>query len=369
MVGSPDLVFTADLHFDETGAWRYKGIVGDAQHAFDQVVAFCCAQQVPLLALGGDILDKPSPRPETVKYLRRQFDLLAHHRVQVVYILGQHDGRQDWPSIHPDPIHLHGRRVTVGCVTLHGFDYLRPEAFRKAYTALEHEPVDFVVCHQVWKEFMGNTKPAELALADLPFALPLLTGDYHVHTQIGYQARDGTRSVAYSPGSTHMRDVAEDPEKRFYAFHQTDAYDYRVESIPLDTRHAIRVKLTTPAALEKFLAEDIKVLPLGGQGIERMIVDVTYYDDLDDAPRRLAAALEDRCYLFLKPRRRRRDEQPAAAGQRRQAALGGLPGIVSLACEPGPVRDSVLRLLEAPDQHLELAAMKAEFFTEPGGES
>jgi hypothetical protein len=269
MVGSPDLVFTADLHFDETGAWRYKGIVGDAQHAFDQVVAFCCAQQVPLLALGGDILDKPSPRPETVKYLRRQFDLLAHHRVQVVYILGQHDGRQDWPSIHPDPIHLHGRRVTVGCVTLHGFDYLRPEAFREAYTALEHEPVDFVVCHQVWKEFMGNTKPAELALADLPFALPLLTGDYHVHTQIGYQARDGTRSVAY----------------------------------------------------------------------------------------------------FLTPRRRRRDEQPAAAGQRRQAALGGLPGIVSLACEPGPVRDSVLRLLEAPDQHLELAAMKAEFFTEPGGES
>lgn len=359
---APDLVFAADLHFDETGAWRYKGVVGDAQHAFDQVVEFCCARRVPLLVLGGDILDKPSPRPETVKYLRHRFDRLAHHGVQVAYILGQHDGRQDWPSIHPDPIHLRDLRLTVGGVTLHGLDYLRPAAFREAYLRLEHDRPDFLLCHQVWKEFMGNTKPAELELADLPFAIDLLTGDYHVHTRREYTARDGSKGVAYSPGSTHMRDVAEDPRKHFYAFHEVDPAVYRAESVPLDTRHAVRVKLTTPAALEKFLAEDIKVLPLDGQGIERMILDVTYYDDLDDASRRLAATLEDRCHLFLKPRRRKRDEQPATAGQRRQAALGGLVGVVSLACEPGPVRDSVLRLLEAQDQHLELAAMKSEFY-------
>jgi hypothetical protein len=361
----PGLVFAADLHFDETGAWKYRGVVGDAQHSFDQIVEFCCNSGASLLALGGDILDRPNPRPETVKYLRDRFAQLAHHRVLVVYILGQHDGRQDWPSIHPDPVHLHGRRLEVDGFALHGLDYLRPATFLEAYARLADDRPDFLLCHQVWSEFMGNARQAELSMAQLPFALDLLTGDYHIHTTCDYTALDGVLATAYSPGSTHMRDVAEEPEKKFFVFSRGDPLNYHVQSVPLATRPARRIKIATTEQLERFLTEGIHQLPLGGVGIERMVLDVSYYDDLESAAQRLAAALEDRCHLFLRPRRRRRDERPVDAVDRRRAAEGGMAASVPLVCQDPVVCESVIRLLEAPDRRAELAAMKQEFYAEP----
>jgi hypothetical protein len=362
---SPSVVFAADLHFDETGAWKYRGIVGDAQHSFVQMVDFCCNSHAKVLALGGDILDKPTPRPETIKFLRDQFDRLRAAEVEVIYILGQHDGRQDWPSIHPGPVHLHGLAFDVDDFAIYGLDYMRPADFMAAYAA---PPVPergaFLLCHQVWREFMGNVREAELEMAKLPFAMNLLTGDYHVNRVIGYTALDGSMANAFSPGSTHIRDVAEEEQKMFFTFYRGGRGECVCERVVLDTRPVRRYQVRTDEEAEAFLAR--VDLPLDGEGVRRAVIDVAYYDDIDGLAARLEHDLGERCHLFLRRRSRRRDERVPSAEARRAVADRGLAGTVALVCEPGPVRDSSERLLEAADPRIELEAMRNEFYGETG---
>jgi hypothetical protein len=362
-LGPPAIVFAADLHFDETGAWKYRGITGDAQYSFKQIVSFCCERQAKVLALGGDILDKPNPRPETIKFLRDQFDILQAAGVTVLYILGQHDGRQDWPSIHPDPIHLHGQVFDLEEFSICGLDYMRPAEFMAMYAGHRDLRESFLMCHQVWHEFMGNVRQAELSMEQLPFAMDLLTGDYHVHQTLNYTALDGSTATAFSPGSTHIRDVAEEETKRFFAVYGGKDVRCVYESIQLDTRPVRRYQITSPAAAEKFLAS-LDELPLDGTDTKRAVIDIAYYDDIEGLGAALAKALEERCHLFLRTKNRRRDERAPSVLARRSVADRGLAGAVDLVCEPGPVRDSSVRLLEAIDPRIELEAMRAEFFGE-----
>jgi hypothetical protein len=360
---APAIVFAADLHFDETGAWKYRGIVGDARHSFTQIVDFCCNSRAKVLALGGDILDKPTPRPETIVFLRDQFDRLRAADVAVVYILGQHDGRQAWPSIHPWPIHLHGMAFDVDGFAIYGLDYMRPADFMAAYAVPPvPEPGAFLLCHQVWHEFMGNVREAELEMARLPFAMNLLTGDYHVHRMIGYTALDGSTANAFSPGSTHVRDVAEEEQKMIFTFYRGGHGECVVERVALDTRPVRRYQVRTPDEAEAFLAR--RDLPLDGEGVHRAVIDVAYYDDIDGLAAALERELGGRCHLFLRRRSRRSDERAPSAEARRAVADRGLAGTVALICDPGPVRDSSERLLEAADPRIELEAMRREFYGE-----
>ena len=358
---SPSIVFTADAHFDETGAWKYRGITGDAQHSFTQVVDFCCKHRANVLALGGDILDKPRSLAEPAKFLSRQLARLHEADVQVVYILGQHDGRQDWPGIHPGPIHLHGQAIDVDDFTIYGLDYMLPDQFMKSYAAPPIQPGAFLLCHQTISEFMQGASKVVLSLAQLPYAMNLLIGDFHEPESRHYTALDGSTGVAFSPGSTHARDVSEDGPKQFYAFYKGDLTPYAYRSIPLDTRPVQRYQLLSPDAAEKFLAR-VDDLPLDGEGLKRAVIDVTFYDDIDGLGTKLARELEGRCHLFLKPKSRRRDERAPSADARRAVADRGLSGAVALVCEPGPVRDCSERLLDAGDPAAELAAMTTEFY-------
>lgn len=358
---TPSIVFTADLHFDETGAWKYRGITGDAQHSFLQIVEFCCERQAKVLALGGDILDKPSPKPETIKFLRDQFDRLQGAGVQVVYTLGQHDGRQDWPSIHTHPIHLHGMVYDVDDFSICGLDYMRPAEFVAARDALREYAGRFILCHQVIQEFMGNVRQAEISLAQMRFAMNDLIGDFHKHVVLSYTALDGSTGTIFSPGSTHVRDVAEEELKRFFAIYHGSDGQCAYESVALNTRPVRRYQLTTTDSAEKFLA-NLDALPLDGEGVKKAVIDVSYYDDIDGLGAKLASTLEERCHLFLRTKNRRRDERAPSAIARRNVADRGLAGAVGLVCEPGPVQDSSVRLLEAPDPRIELEAMKTEFY-------
>ena len=365
---SPSIVFTADLHFDETGAWKYRGITGDSHHSFRQIVNFCCEQKAGVLALGGDILDKPNPKPETVKFLCEQFDKLQGCEVQVVYIFGQHDGRQDWPSIHPWPIHLHGQVFDVDDLIICGLDYMRPAEFMATYARLQSHAGNFLLCHQVWQEYMGNVREAELSMARLPFAMDLMTGDYHVHHTRRYDAMDGSVGTSFSPGSTHVRDVAEEEHKWFYVFYRGNPSRYFWNDVKLKTRPVQRYKLATVDDADKFLAK-LNELPLDGEGIKRAVIDVSYYDDIDGLGAELARLLEGRCHLFLRRKSRRQDERAPSADARRTVADRGLAGAVGLVCDPGPVLDSSVRLLEAADPRIELEAMRAEFYGTPVAET
>ena len=171
---------------------------------------------------------------------------------------------------------------------------------------------------------------------------------------------------ALSPGSTHVRDVAEEEIKKFYAIY-SGTTPTRIEAIQLDTRPVRRYQISTQQDAEAFLAR--RDLPLDGEDVKKAVIDIAYYDDIEGLGAKLASALEDRCHLFLRHRNRRRDERAPSATARRQVADRGLAGAVHLVCEPGPVRDSSVRLLEAADPRIELEAMRNEFYGVPSEES
>jgi hypothetical protein len=360
---SPSIVFTADLHFGEL-PWKYRtNICGDAERSFGQIVDFCCEHRASALALGGDIFDIPKPTPEPNLFLRDQFDRLQAADIPVVYILGQHEKRQDWAKLHRWPVHLHEKAFDVDDFVIYGFDYLAPEVFLAAYAAPPRpEPGAFLLCHQSWQEFMGDKEEKAIAMDQLPYAVNLLTGDFHTHRLHRYRALDGSEGVAFSPGSTHARDTSEDDAKRFFAIYPRDGDGcIPCVSVELKTRTLRRYKITNTEEAEAFLA-GINQLPLDDDGPDRAIIDVTYYTDIDGFGSRVARALEGRCHFFPKPKDRRRETRAPSAVARRAVADRGWAGALQLITEPGPTRDISQRLLDAPDAQAELAAMEAEYY-------
>ena len=359
---SPSIVCTADLHFGEL-PWKYRPtICGDAEHSFRQIVDFCCEQRASVLCIAGDIFDIPKPPPEPNVFLRDQFDRLQAADIPVVYVLGQHEKKQDWTRLHRWPVHLSGKAFDVDDFAVYGFDYMLPGDFIDAYVAQPRpEPNAYSLCHQPIQELMGDKDPDVLSLAQLPFAMNHMIGDYHSQKILSYRALDGSEGIILSPGSTHARDTSEDDPKGFLAIFRDADGAPRVCSIPLKTRTLKRYKIENADQAEAFLAV-VDKLPLDGEGLERAIIDVTYYTDIDGFGAKLVQALDKRCHLFTKPKDRRRETRAPSAVARRAVLEQGWAGALALITQPGPTRDISQRLLDAPDPLVELDAMAAEYY-------
>ena len=215
--------------------------------------------------------------------------------------------------------------------------------------------------HQVLQEFMGNVRQAEIAMAQRPFAMDGLVGDFHAKRILQYTALDGSTGTLFSPGSTHVRDVAEEEEKQFFVIYSDPNVRCAYESVVLDTRPIRRYQIATSDSAEKFLA-GLDQLPLDGKDVKRAVIDIAYYDDIDGLGGKLAKLLEERCHLFLRHKSRRQEERAPSTVARRNVADRGLAGAVGLVCDPGPVQDSAIRLLEAVDPRIELETLRAEFY-------
>lgn len=367
--GAPILALTADWHV-APGAWKRKGVLGDAKAALAAVVDWCLVARTPLLA-AGDLFDVDDPDPESVGFVFGQCDRLRAADLPLLFIVGQHERRREgtWMGAHPWPIHVgDGRAVEVptpdgGSAVVRGFDWTPASGIPGILETFAADPAcDVLMLHQVCAELMGATTggACELRLADLPGSTPVLVGDYHV----SIAKEVGGRSV-YSPGSLALQEIDADPAKSFFAFRR----DGTADRVPLPTRPVARYEIATADELDAFLAARPWEGAFGDsavpEGLRKPIAAVRYPAGLAGAHRRLLAALDGIVHYFPRPVA---EARPTATPATARGAATLFDALAAEVPEGTAVRALLARLLATgPDRmEAELAAIRGEFLEAAG---
>jgi hypothetical protein len=354
----PLFVAAADLHFDEHGPWRYKGIVGDAAYGLSQVVDYCIEQRPAGLWLLGDLMNRPTPRMQAVREFCDQMDRCREAQVPVYYVLGDHDGRQDWPGLHPWPGHTDLLIIPVGHLRAVGLDYMSAGALQKTLSTIPaHARLLFT--HQKWAEFVGRS--AQGKFSDVPpHVRYIVTGDYHVHA---WAELDDGRLV-WSPGSLTATSVADDSPRTFLVGYDGSGETLECEFMPIKSRliRRVRVESADEAAhlagpgIESILA-DVEALRLPAQ-VSKPIVDVEYFTDIPGIYE-LLEPLSRHCFFFPRPRDRARMRKVEIGA--RQGSVISLEEAIGRLAAPGTSgHDWTLRLLSAGDREAEWRAIAEE---------
>jgi DNA repair exonuclease SbcCD nuclease subunit len=385
-------VFSADWHLSY-GTWAGKpSLVGDSYYSLRQIIDYCIEHDCSLIA-GGDLFDKPVPDPVSVSVMCREMDRMQAEGLPVYFIQGQHErvkrsalgsselgGSPEWMNVHAWPTHVHKKVFSIENRQFYGLDWTPPDRIEEELAAIP-EGTYFLVCHQVWREFMGDTVcQPECNLSMVPVVQEVLTGDFHETTN----AHNGAYTVMHSPGSISMRSMGEPAEKYFFHFlgwnevEEAEHPDvgeslHPMEAIKLQTRVMAEVNIDTEETLDAFVqyepepvAWDIAGLP---EELEKPMLRVNYHDDIPEVYDRIVAAVGDTAHLFLYPQRIGPDVVEVDEDLRERIRGQGLLGCLSqVEDEDSPVYRTTARLLQSSDPATELEEMHAEYLEEDATE-
>lgn len=301
------LLVTSDLHLSDR-IWRHRPIEGDSYHSWAQIVNLAIAQHVDGVILAGDILDKQQNLSVPIQHLLAGLAQLRDACIPVYFNQGQHEYQQSpWMDLDPETRWLHhDDLVTPEGWRIAGCDYQNADnlqAFLRSPRALA---ADILVCHQVWKDFMGEHGKPQGEFADIPANVKILiTGDYHEHICQNF----GSLTVL-SPGSTHMRSISE-PENHEVFLLELGTKDTKpkIQSLPLYTRPCIRLdtkSLPDFKALKKHTNTLLEGAASYAQqhdlppAVRLPLVRLSHRTDEDELVRQFADEFRDRGHLFFR---------------------------------------------------------------------
>ena len=308
----PILINSSDLHIEYNAYVTHPQMWGDSYFSFSQICNKALELNCPM-SLSGDVFDKPIPDSYSLNYVFKWLDEFMRRELAVLFIQGQHElcRRQPWLSVHQWPIHMNDHRIPVPGsphIEIAGIDFFPEDKLASRIKDLK--PVDILLCHQVWGEFMGSICAPEGWLRSLVGRVKLvLTGDFHQHTQLVLTEKieDAVQSMTVlSPGSMSMQSSNEEFKKHFYVVYD----DFSYESIPLLTRETIRLAIFSEEGLQSILRqletafENIENRCIKHNYPENMrkpLIYVKFVDDLPDAYNRLKTVLSDRAFVMFKP--------------------------------------------------------------------
>lgn len=359
-MSTPIAAFTGDTHLRPNTWAKHPDLHSDAYVSFTQIVDYCLENRLPLIILG-DIFDKSRPDSLSVGRFLHAVSRMEEARLAVYAIEGNHD-RADPPWFTLHPWVTPAGRFELGGRKFVGMPFQTAGELPEYISHLmsEDTEVDVLLAHQSWLEIqrVGHT---DGSFAQIPYACTMLTGDYHVQGEFRGNAADGGLVRAFSPGSTCMQALNEEPVKGFGVLKQ----DLSVEWVRIETRTKFDVTLQTEEELQQWLDG---LDSLGGLAqrpnhpdIRKPILRVRYQDSIPEAYDRITAAVGDDFHLFLEPQRtiitEVIDETATPEG-----AFDSLLTAVGELSQPGSaVYNGVRRLLEAEDPQQELERMFGEY--------
>lgn len=379
---TPLAVFTADNHLRPNTWSKHPDLRGDSYVSFTAIVDYCLQHALPLFLLG-DTFDATAPPADAVAFFCEQVDRMAEARLAVYFIKGNHDDSATaWPSVHKHCTYADHRLIWLGGFCLYGLDF-RPAGQLK--TTLANIPVtagssiDILLTHQSWQEIqrVGHTDGSfnDIPLVALGQQAPLLiTGDYHIHGRFTAKTEAGHDVVAFSPGSTSMQKLNEEPIKRFYVM-MTEGRQIDMESVLLPTREFHGFECRTADDFEQVLtairaydAADAnkflrRTMPAD---IQKPILRVKFNDSIPEAYSRLVAIAGDRFHLFDEPHHVT-EQVVVDVNATPEGAFESLITAIGQLSAPGSEQyNGARRLLEAEDPRAELATMFREYLIRHG---
>jgi len=353
----PIAAFAADLHLRPVTWTKHPELKHDAYESLDYIITYCIREQLPLI-LAGDLFDKVRPDSLSVDRYMKAMDRMQQASLRVYAVDGNHDrATPSWAQLHGWVIMLGADNISG--IEFAGIDWQPKDKLQDAINNLFTEVSPLVlVMHQSWDEIQG-VGITEGSFDMLPTSITLITGDYHVTTTCEGKAADGGRVVAYSPGSTCMQALNEDPRKSFGVIHS----DLSVTWESIDTRPYFYKELQN----EQQLVDFVTGTELGGLDtpynpvIQKPILRVKFVDEIPDAHQRLTQTFSDRCHLFLEPQRQQITEVIDEAVTREGAFDSLISAVGELVTKDSPIHNGTCRLLQAPEPKAEITTMFEEF--------
>jgi hypothetical protein len=422
----PEFIFSSDWHLSFGMSGKHPGMVGGSYAALHEIVDLCLTHNVPLIA-AGDLFDKPIPDPVSVNVMCQEMQRMQDAGLAVYFTQGQHErvkrsiiasstdqgGSPCWMNVHQWPVHVHGESFEIAGVKFFGLDWMPPEELEAVFAHRGHLPAgelfipddtDVLICHQVWKEFMGDHCNPECTIDQVPFVKTILTGDYHEQAAHVGTGRTGQQVLMISTGSTNIRSMGETPHKAVVEWWAPGATagDHDNERIfsqarregrgmprPLETfgvykyaslrecRNLIVVNLDTLEELDAFVADDLLDDPddqLVGPTDPRLMkpmIRVNYNEELPDSYERITNKIGDRAFMFLFPRRNEQELSVITPAQEEAIRGQGLLGCLATLEDPeSDLYRTIARLLESDEPGAELQVIQEAYLndeTNPAG--
>lgn len=207
-----------DVHLKDK-IYRNRPMYGDSYFVFNAAIDIAIENEVKVVILPGDILDKQSNNSKPIAQLKAGLDKLGDAGIDVVYIQGQHCmADPPWPSVSKNAVHLHRNAYEVAGHTIVGIDFQAKENLQDELSwvseAWDCDPAKTIlVMHQVWSPWMPDFALPQGHLDDVSGFIPelglLVTGD--LHEWKAEPTADGL--VVLSPGSMCMQSISEPKDK------------------------------------------------------------------------------------------------------------------------------------------------------------
>ena len=314
----------SDVHLSQK-VWTHLPIFGDSYYSWHQIVKQTIQQKCDLLIIAGDLLDKQANVSRPIRELLLGLRKLKAAGIPVYYNQGQHEYQDvPWMSLAPNASWLDkgGTLLADGCM-LDGCDYRNTDDLQQFLQSERAKAADILVCHQVWRDFMGDNAKPQGEFADVPENVQLLiTGDFHeaIYKKFG-------NLKVLSPGSTHMRSISEPQDKSFFnvGFDTNEKRTFEVKICPLVTRRCLHLDSRAFTQTEELF-----------QQANRELEQVEAYADKHDMPEcvrtpllrlthdvgddkrilRFKREFRERAHLFFKPIRTVTEGQDALVAAR-----------------------------------------------------
>jgi DNA repair exonuclease SbcCD nuclease subunit len=311
------VLFTSDLHLSDT-IWKHRPIYGDSYESWNYIVEYALSNKVDAVILAGDLLDKQLNLAGPVYNLAKGIAALTNNNITVLYNQGQHEFQLEthWAqlgNVNGNVFHLNLEAPVFDCkfsngLQIAGFDYCNAKTLAEKLEFVAKSPGEFLlVCHQVWKDFMGDLGNPQGCFDDVPANVRyLLTGDYHDHI-CKYHGEN--KLTVLSPGSTHMRSLSEPPNKYFFVA-ESDAKDsdsrkLKITSIPIPTRsyydfNTKHPSTLTPLKLEKAIAK-VLAQPISlAEELKKPLIKIVHKPEDNELVNRIKEKYSNDAYLFFK---------------------------------------------------------------------
>lgn len=359
-------VVTGDNHLRPRTWSRHPTLVGDSYDAFNQVVRYALENRLPLILLG-DTFDKSLPDSRSVGVYMNAVEQMSRAGLQVYYICGNHDmADPPWHALHPAAVHA--EEFTIMGVRFYGIDFTSAAQLPERLAEIPAD-TDVLLTHQAWREIqpVGHV---DGDFSMLPRGMVVLTGDYHIAKAYHSQAANGEPVVAYSPGSTNMQAINEDPNKSFMVLCLDDDGKPAVLQRPaLRTRP---IKTVTGIRTEAQLAAAVQAIPQWRQemqtaglpeNLQKPILHMRYDDTLQEAYVRIVAVAGEDWHLFLEPQRVMTDTTVDVTAAPEDAFESLITAVQTLAADTPDVRDAAIAILQRSNHTEAVQQLFTEFKT------
>lgn len=253
------IIATSDWHLGRR-LYGLRHLEFDRYKAANVIVDHALRVNARALLVGGDVLDVTRPNSQAVNELMAIHERAVAGGLPVLIVQGNHDrtappwydifkssGRGGIRLIDDQLYTLEPRHATEQTITVLGLPEKPAGVLREE---LKSAPAaDVLLMHVSIKEWCGFPSETALSLDDIPAKWShAVIGDTHtpqvVHVSGGM--------TAISPGSIELGGKTETTQKRFLSI---DVATRAVESIDLETRAKVHVRLTEDSEIESGLKE------------------------------------------------------------------------------------------------------------------